>query len=306
MASAFSAEKSRVQNAKETRAVPKGFSKREVIEEGQRGRERAVVNEKKGTHPFLRFIKRTFPVVALSRWMSKGARALSAATHRLQFLIEWGDDNPEYFDHEIDLYYSWSATRSSFPMEGGVWSSFALKEGGSTLDHCCGDGFYSKMFYLLRSSSVTAIDFDPEAIRWANRNHRAPNVTFILGDIRSDIPDGPFDNIIWDAAVEHFTPEEISALMSRIKSVLEPGWIVSGYTLLDGDDGEKHLHQHEYEFHDKEDLTRFFKLHFANVEVFQTVYPSRTNLYFYATDGPLPLEKSSHLFVRSAKSSKTK
>ena len=263
--------------------------------------------KKKGTHPVLRFIKRTFPVVGLSRWMSKGARALSAATHRLQFLIEWGVDNPEYFDHEIDLYYSWRATRSSFPMERGVWSSFALKEGGSTLDLCCGDGFYSKMFYSLRSSSVIGIDFDPEAIRWAKRNHGAPNVTYLLGDIRSDIPAGPFDNIIWDAAVEHFTPAEIAALMTRIKKVLAPGGIVSGYTLEEADDGEKHLHQHEYEFHDKADLARFFQPHFKNVEVFQTVYPTRTNLYFYATDGPLPHEKkASHLFVRSAKSTKAK
>lgn len=239
--------------------------------------------------------------------MSKGARGLSAATHKLQFLIEWGVDNPEYFDHEIDLNYYWPATRNSLPMERGVWSSFALKEGGSTLDLCCGDGFYSKMFYSLRSSTVTALDFDPEAIRWAKRNHKAPNVTYILGDIRSDIPDGPFDNIIWDAAVEHFTPKEIAALVARIKMVLSPGGIVSGYTIVEADHGEKHLHQHEYEFHDKEDLARFFAPHFKNVEVFQTVYPSRTNLYFYATDGLLPHEKkSSNLIVKSAKSTKAK
>jgi SAM-dependent methyltransferase len=258
------------------------------------------------SHKPLRFIKRTFHLVALSRWINKGVRALSALTHRIQFLIEWSVDNPEYFDHEIDLHYSWSATRNSFPMERGVWSSFALKEGGSTLDLCCGDGFYSKMFYSLRSSSVTAIDFDSEAIRWAKRNHSAGNVTYILGDIRTDIPPGPFDNIVWDAAVAHFTPDEIAALMSRIKNVLAPDGVVSGYSLLEAPDGEKHLEQHEYEFHDKEDLARFFKPHFKNVEVFETVYPSRTNLYFYATDGPLPHEKSSHLFVRSAKSTKAK
>jgi SAM-dependent methyltransferase len=164
----------------------------------------------------LRFIKQTFHLVALSRWMNKGVRALSALSHRIQFLIEWSVDNPEYFDHEIDLHYSWSATRNSFPMERGVWSSFALKEGGSTLDLCCGDGFYSKMFYSLRSATVTAIDFDAEAIRWAKRNHSARNVTYILGDIRSDIPSGPFDNIVWDAAVAHFTPEEIKTLTDEV------------------------------------------------------------------------------------------
>lgn len=251
----------------------------------------------KNTTKTLIFIKKVFLPVPFMKWTNKLTRGLARSTHKLQFLVEWGVDNPEYFDHEMDLYYLWPKSRVSFPMERGVWSSFALKDGGATLDLCCGDGFYSKMFYSLRSSSVTAIDFDPEAIRWAKRNHTAPNVNYVLGDIRYDIPSGPFDNVIWDAAVEHFTEDEIKALMSRIKDVLAPGGIVSGYTIVEPEHGGKHLHQHEYEFHDKADLARFFKPHFKNVQVFETKYPARTNLYFYATDGELPHFKDSNLVV---------
>lgn len=61
-------------------------------------------------------------------------------------------------------------------------------------------------------SSVTAIDFDREAIRRAKRNYKAANLTFSIGDIRTDIPDELFDNIVWDAAVEHFTETELLTL----------------------------------------------------------------------------------------------
>jgi SAM-dependent methyltransferase len=243
----------------------------------------------------LRLIKRSFPVVATMRWTNRWLRKLVRSTHHLQFLVEWAVDNPEYFDHNIDMYSSWYKTRESFPVERGVFSSFAMTANGNVLDLCCGDGFNSYYFYSLRAKYVTAIDFDREAIRWAKRNYKAPNLTFSSGDIRTDIPDGPFDNIVWDAAVEHFTEIEITALMSRIKAVLAPSGTLSGYTIIELGGEVKHLHQHEYEFHSKEDLARFLTPHFKNVHVFQTVFPSRTNLYFYATDGRLPFNQISSL-----------
>jgi SAM-dependent methyltransferase len=232
------------------------------------------------------------------RWTNYWLRKLVRSTHHLQFLVEWAVDNPEYFDHNIDMYSSWHKTRESFPIERGVFSSFAMTANSRVLDLCCGDGFNSYHFYSLRAKHVTAIDFDREAIRWAKRNYKAPNLTFCIGDIRTDIPDGPFDNIVWDAAVEHFTETEITDVMSRLKSVLTPSGTLSGYTIIEAAGG-KHLHQHEYEFHSKEDLARFLTPHFSNVHVFETVFPSRSNLYFYATDGTLPFDQVSSLIVNT-------
>lgn len=243
-------------------------------------------------------IKRYTPTVAVVRWMNFGVRRFSAFSHRLQFFVEWSVDNPEYFDHNIDLYSKWHRTRESFPLERGVFSSFAISANSNVLDLCCGDGFNAYYFYSLRAQSVTAIDFDREAIRWAKRNYRSKNLNFKVGDIRSDIPNGPFNNIVWDAAVEHFTESEISSIMKRIKSILEPTGTLSGYTIVEPPDGGKHLHQHEYEFHSKEDLARFLSPHFKNVHVFETIFPSRTNLYFYATDCLLPFELTSSLFIK--------
>ena len=167
------------------------------------------------------------------RWTNYWLRKLVRSTHHLQFLVEWAVDNPEYFDHNIDMYSSWYKTRESFPIERGVFSSLAMTANGNVLDLCCGDGFNSYHFYSLRAKHVTAIDFDREAIRWAKRNYKAPNLTFSIGDIRTDIPDGPFDNIVWDAAVEHFTETEITDIMSRLKSVLTPSGTLSGYTIIE-------------------------------------------------------------------------
>ena len=188
---------------------------------------------KPAVHILLRLIKRSIPVVATTRWLNYWVRKLTRATHRLQFLVEWAVDNPEYFDHNIDIYSSWYKTRESFPIERGVFSSFAMTPNGRVLDLCCGDGFNSYYFYSLRAKHVTAIDFDREAIRWAKRNYKAPNLTFSIGDIRTDIPDGPFENIVWDAAVEHFTETEITGIMSRVKSVLTLSGTLSGYTIIE-------------------------------------------------------------------------
>jgi SAM-dependent methyltransferase len=166
------------------------------------------------------------------------------------------------------------------------------------LELCCGDGFMTYHFYSLVAESVVGIDFDPKAISFAKHNLAAENITYLFGDIRTDIPEGTFENIVWDAAVEHFTEAETQALMGAIASRLTPDGILSGYTLLEDDAGHKHLHQHEYEFHDKEDLARFLTPHFKNVQVFETTFPNRTNLYFYASNGPLPHDRAVTLVAK--------
>ena len=102
------------------------------------------------------------------------------------------------------------------------------------------------------------------------------------------MPAGTYDNVVWDAAIEHFTPEEIDAIMTSIKSRLKAEGVLSGYTIVEPEHGGKHLHTHEYEFRDMADLHRFLAPHFKHVKVFETVYPSRHNLYFWASDSIIP------------------
>jgi len=220
---------------------------------------------------------------------SLSARWASGA-HRRHMWSQWRwGNNPEFFDHHQDLHYQWSASRNPMWVERGVFGGLTLK-GGNVLELSCGDGFNAKNFYSIRSKNVLACDFDPSAIALAKKKNAAPNVTHILADIRTDMPKGVFQNIIWDAAIEHFTPSEIEKIMSDIKQRLTSDGILSGHTVVEREDGTKHLHQHEYEFKDMKDLARFLRPHFKNVRVFETMYPSRHNLYFWASDDILPFD----------------
>jgi ubiquinone/menaquinone biosynthesis C-methylase UbiE len=234
-------------------------------------------------------LKRFIPLVGIAKTCNFYIRKFASFTHKIQYLIEWSADNPEHFDHFIDQYWQWYASRISFPWERGVFSAIAIEKNSRVLELCCGDGFNAYHFYSIHASKVLGIDFDKSAIKWAKKNFQYENLEFSSGDIRLDIPDGPFDNIIWDAGIEYFTEIEIVDLMSRIKSVLSEKGILSGCTII--------KHQHEYEFHNKEDLMHFLKVYFKNVHIFTTEYPTRTNLYFYATDGQLPFRKSFNLIL---------
>lgn len=220
------------------------------------------------------------------------AAAWVRGAHRRLKLAQWDlPPSPEHFDHSIDLYYQWLATRNPLWLERGVFGGLALK-GGAVLELSCGDGFNARNFYSLRSERVIACDFDPKAIQTAKTKNAADNVEFRLADIRSEMPTGKFENIVWDAAIEHFTEDEIAKLMADIKDRLTDDGILSGYTLVEKADGSKALEEHEYEFKDKQDLMRFFVPHFKHVTVFETLYPSRHNLYFWASDGDLPMTET--------------
>lgn len=214
-------------------------------------------------------------------------RWVSAAHLRLQ-RVQWSlPPQPEHFDHDIDLYYQWRNDGVSYWLERGVFSSIALK-GQRVLELGCGDGFNAKNFYSPLSQEVIACDFDTVALATAKKKNAGQKITYILADIRENLPEGRFDNIIWDASIEHFTPEEISRVLQKIKSRLTSDGILSGHTIVELPSGKKSLSHHEYEFKDKADLARFFTPHFKNVYVFETIHPTRHNLYFWASDGILP------------------
>ena len=227
-------------------------------------------------------------IEALSQSECRVAAAWTRSAHRRLMLVQWSlPPQPENFDHSIDLFYQWQQTRNPLWVERGVFGSLCLR-GGRVLELCCGDGFNARNFYSLRCESVVGCDFDPLILGTARRKNQAPNLSYLQADIRTNMPGGAFDNIVWDAAIEHFTPDEIDAIMVSIKNRLTPDGVLSGYTVVEKGEGQRHLTHHEYEFKDKDDLKRFLAPHFSNVCVFETVYPGRHNLYFWASDGTIP------------------
>ena len=177
-------------------------------------------------------------------------------------------------------------------------SVLAAEPGERVLDLCCGDGSLSRRFHAAQAAEVVAVDFDPQATAHARRVNRAATIRFEVADIRDGLPAGPFDHVAWDAAIEHFTEEEIADVLEGIRSVLAGTGILTDYTIVERDEGLS-LPQHEREFTGIEDLGTLLRRVFAHVWVFETDYPDRRNMYFYATDDERRLPFSSgHLLFR--------
>lgn len=237
-------------------------------------------------------------IKAYNRFM----RRMVGFGHKLQFEAEWRvDPNPEWYDHLIFQYWLWPISRNPMTWERGVFSMLPMNKGCRVLDLCCGGGFFAHHFFSSRASAVVSVDFDPIAIAHAKKNFQAPNVEYVCADIRTDMPGGDFDNIVWDAAIEHFTLEEAAKLLRDMKQRLGRTGILSGYTLVEKAIG-KSLSHHEYEYKSKEELAGVLKRQFANVMVFENQshdqFEDRHNLYFYASDGPLPFDAGSPNVVR--------
>jgi SAM-dependent methyltransferase len=113
-------------------------------------------------------------------------------------------------------------------------------------------------------------------------------VEYRFPDLRRGLPDGSFDNIIWDAAVAYFTEAEIASILQAISRRLGADGILCGFTLAsDLADGDKYVEAHEREFRDADDIRGFFAPYFANIFVWETTHPDRRNLYFACSQRPI-------------------
>jgi len=224
------------------------------------------------------------------------ARAWTKRAHKRLRHTQWAlPPQPEHFDHAIDLFYQWDEWGRPYWLERGNFGNFALQhlmkrrgEEITILDLCCGDAFYSKFFYNYGAKSILAVDFDPEALATARAKNATDKIEFLQADIREGLPGGKFDLIIWDAAFEHFTEEELAKIIGDIKNALNEDGILCSYTIK-AREGVWHLEHHEYEPASLEDFMSFFKKYFKHIEGFETNYDERDNLYLMATDHSLPM-----------------
>lgn len=239
----------------------------------------------------LKRLAKRLGALSLLRPFNGAVRELSATTHRWQHELECNyGDAPEWYDTFMGQHYRWPVDRVSWIWDRGVFSAFAMKPDARVLDICCGGGFFTYHFYSGRAAGIIGVDFDPRAIANARRYCQAPNIRYEVVDVRTDLPAGPFDHVVWDGAIEHFTPGEIDAILSTVRDRMSPGAMLTGYTIQKRPDRGLHHPLHEYEFSSKADLARFFTPHFRNVLVFETIYPERHNLHFIGSDGVLPFD----------------
>jgi SAM-dependent methyltransferase len=221
-------------------------------------------------------------IVPAVRALNATLRALTSTTHHLQYKVEgFLRPSAEWFDHEIDVQWQWVARQSSMFLERGVLNTLAMRPGAEVLELCCGDGFNTHRFYAGRAAHVLAVDHDEQALRHARRLHGRPNVHYSRCDISQGLPEGPYDNIVWDSAIHHFSEAEVHAILRFAHARLRPGGVLSGYTIIEP--GAAYAYARTI-FAKPEDLAELLQHEFPHVTVLQTPDALRQNLYFFASD----------------------
>ena len=221
-------------------------------------------------------------VLPVLRAFNARLRRLTATAHHLQYKVEgFLRPSAEWFDHEIDAQWQWPASGGSSFLERGVLGALGIAPGAEVLELCCGDGFSAARFYAPRAARVTAVDHNAGALDHARRHHARPNISYLMLDIRGELPAGPFDNVVWDSAIHHFTLAEAAAVLAAAHRSMRAGGLLSGYTVIEPGEG------YEYErssFRDPAELGALLSSEFAHVAVVETRDPQRRNLYFFAAD----------------------
>jgi SAM-dependent methyltransferase len=234
--------------------------------------------------------------INLIRTQNKLLRGLTTRSHSLQMRLEWEVlSHSNYFDHYLNLH-GWHSSQNPMWTERGCFNLLAMKQGAKVLELCCGDGFNTYHYYSQRANKVVAIDQNEATIAHARTNHSADNIEYGLCNIIENLPVGEFDNVmefdnvIWDDAIAVFSRREISQILKLLKAKMKMDGVLSGCTHSIHPDAPN-LYPHFKSFFDsRDDLAALFSSDFKNVKVFETVYPSRHNLYFFASDGVLPFD----------------
>ena len=230
------------------------------------------------------------------------AAAWAAGAHNRLLAVEYRlPPVPMSFDHQIDLYSLWRRSRDPGWIERGLFSSLCLR-GGKVLELTCGDGFITRNFYSLRADAIVACDVDAAAIEKARRKNTAPNVEYIVADIRNGLPEGTFDNVVWDFGfpfMPFFSDDELGRIFDRTRERMTVHGNISGHTTVDIRSPNPALRDRtsvEYTLH------RDLRERFDNVQIFPTSSPRRINLYFWASDGALPFDSGWELWAPAAQS----
>jgi SAM-dependent methyltransferase len=232
--------------------------------------------------------------------VNRALRAVTARGHKLQYLLQWriAPRQPGWFDHFINQY-CWHDSRDPSPWARGTLGLLGMKPGCRVLDLCCGDGFYPYHFYSTMASRIVALDYDPAGIRFAKRNFPASNLEFRCADIRTGLPKETFDNVTWDAGIDFFGLPDIKVILEGIKNRLAPAGLLSGVAPKLRKGEVAHSDQ-RHEFSSAQELGALLRDFFRNVAVLDLpgAAEGRDALYFYASDGSVPLDPDAGLYVR--------
>ncbi|UCG46526.1 MAG: class I SAM-dependent methyltransferase, partial [Phycisphaerales bacterium] len=189
---------------------------------------------------------------------------------------------PVWFDHEID-YHLWP--KNLFWIERGVFGRLVMSPGCKVLDLCCGDGYFSDIWFSTIAGHIDACDNDEDALRFAAQRHLNAKVAYHRVNILTQpLPSTDYDVVAWFEGIEHFSEQQIGQVLEKIRSSLASGGRLVGSTPLVTRQGRCGNRQHDREFDSQGDLEGVLKIVFGDVRTWATVYPGRTTCYFHASE----------------------
>ena len=177
----------------------------------------------------------TFPefYAAIDR-LAETSRRISFTSHEVKGLCDWMiPPVPEFNDQFVNQFYITPGYKRTFWLEGAIFCGIGIKPGKRILELCCGAGYYTDLFYSPFASEIVAVDLDPRAIEMAQQFHQCPNVRYEVMDIRKTFPNGVFETVIWDGAIEHFTEAEIDSIMTNMRRAMTADACLLGYTVAE-------------------------------------------------------------------------
>lgn len=214
-------------------------------------------------------------------------RWVAYQSHRLQIVFHYAKPHEtEWFDHYIDVHYTWGKTESSYPWERGIMNALAIRPGSRVLELCSGDGFNARFFYAEKAVSVLGIDINTDAVEHAKKYHQSKKINFVEGNILTDLPEETYDNVIWDASLYMFSNQELNEVIDATHARLSKNGILSGHSAYDFDPENPHTPGSVAQFE------KLLKTHFKNVKINMNTTKDRLNVHFYASDGKLPFDKA--------------
>lgn len=93
------------------------------------------------------------------------------------------------------------------------------------LDLGCGRGEVANSVAEQTGAEVVGIDLNSEKIEYAKSRYKLDNLEFCIGDILVDLPEGPFDVIVFSNVLEHID-QRVTFLQKVQESVRPDRWLI--------------------------------------------------------------------------------
>ena len=187
--------------------------------------------------------------------------------YQSKFRLDWEFSKipPHFYNHKMGIaqFVFGKLTYGPYPYYRGFYASQVIQDGDNLLDIGCGDGFFTKRFFSTKCAHVDGIDIEPSAIRCAEKENNANNVSYHLLDaVEMDFPQREYEVIVWDGAIGHFSPDTLDTVLPKIVKALSQDGVFVGSESL-GDEGTDHLTK----FDSQDDLGKLLSKYFRFVEL---------------------------------------